>query len=46
MSPPTPQEIQNYKKIADPNNTGRITYEGFKAIVKYWVDKARSEGNL
>ena len=46
MSPPTPQEIQNYKKISDPNNTGRITYEGFKAIVKYWVDKARSEGKL
>ena len=46
MSPPTPQEIQYYKTIADPYNTGRLTYEGFKALIKCWVDKARNEGKL
>ena len=43
---PTPQEIEMAKKIADPNGTGKINFEGFKALTLAGIEKARKEGKL
>ena len=43
---PTDEERAAAKKIADPNGTGRINFEGFKALVEAGIAKARKEGKL
>ncbi len=43
---PTPQELEMAKKIADPNGTGKINFEGFKALTLAGIEKARKEGKL
>ena len=46
MKPPTEEEKAAAKKICDPNNTGRITFEGFKALVQAGIAKGKKEGKL
>ena len=43
---PTPQEKEAGRKIADPYNTGKITFEGFKALIQAGIAKAKREGKL
>ena len=42
--PATEEEIAAYKKIADPNGTGKINFEGFKALVQATVEEAKKAG--
>ena len=42
--PPTEEEIAAAKKVADPNGTGKINFEGFKALVQAMVAEAKKAG--
>ena len=42
--PPTEAEIAAAKKVADPNGTGKINFEGFKALVQAMVEEAKKAG--
>ena len=44
--PPSPEEIVEFQKVLDPENTGKITYEGFERLAKYRIEKAKKEGKL
>ena len=44
--PPTEEEKAAAKKLVDPNNTGKINFEGFKALINAGIAKARKEGKL
>ena len=44
--PPSEEEKAQYKKIVDPENTGKITYEGFVRLIKARIEKAKKEGKL
>ena len=46
MKPPTEEEKAAAKKIADPNDTGKITFEGFKALVQAGIAKGKKEGKI
>ena len=46
MHPPTEEEKAAAKKLVDPNNTGKINFEGFKALINAGIAKARKEGKL
>ena len=46
MKPPTEEEKAAARKIADPNDTGKITFEGFKALVQAGIAKGRKEGKI
>ena len=46
MKPPTEEEKAAAKKIADPNGTRRITFEGFKALCQAGIEKGRKEGKI
>jgi Ca2+-binding EF-hand superfamily protein len=46
MKPPTEEEKAAAKKIADPNDTGKITFEGFKALVQAGIAKGKREGKI
>ena len=46
MKPPTEEEKEAAKKLVDPNNTGRITFEGFKALVQAGIAKGKKEGKI
>ena len=43
---PTEEEKAAAKKLADPNGTGKINFEGFKALVKAAIEKGRKEGKI
>ena len=43
---PTEEERAAAKKIADPNNTGKITFEGFKALIQAAIAKGKKEGKI
>ena len=36
--PPTEEELAQAKKIADPNGTGKVNYEGFKALMTAMIE--------
>ena len=46
MKPPTEEEKAAAKKIADPNGTGRITFEGFKALIHSAIEIGIKEGQI
>ena len=46
MQPPTEEEKAAAKKIADPNGTGRINFEGFKALCQAGIAKGKKEGKI
>ena len=39
--PPTEEELAAAKKIADPNGTGKVNYEGFKALMNSMIEEAK-----
>ena len=39
--PPTEAEIAAAKKVADPNGTGKVNYEGFKALMSAKIEDAK-----
>ena len=41
--PPTEEEIAAAKKIVDPNGTGKINFEGFKALMNAMIEEAKKE---
>ena len=43
---PTDAEKEAARKIADPDGTGKITYEGFFNLMKSQIQKARDMGKL
>ena len=46
MKPPTEEEKAAAKKLVDPNDTGKITFEGFKALIQAGIAKGRREGKI
>ena len=46
MHQPTEEEKAAAKKLADPNGTGKINFEGFKALVHAGIEKGRKEGKI
>ena len=42
--PPTEEEMAAGKKIADPNGTGKINFEGFKALMHVMIEDFKKEG--
>ena len=46
MNQPTEEEKAAAKKLADPNGTGKINFEGFKALVHAGIEKGRKEGKI
>ena len=43
---PTEEQKAELKKILDPNGTGRVTFEGFKALAQAGIAKGKKEGKL
>ena len=43
---PSAEEKEKIKKLVDPNNTGKITFEGFKTIVQAGIAKGKKEGKI
>ena len=43
---PTEEEKEKARKIADPDGTGKITFENFKKLMLAGIEKARKEGKL
>ncbi len=43
---PTPEEKEKAKKLVDPNGTGKINFEGFKALVQAGIAKGKKEGKI
>ncbi len=41
--PPTEEELNQAKKIADPNGTGKINFEGFKALINSYIELYKKE---
>ena len=46
MKPPTDEEKEQIKKIVDPDETGKITYEGFVRLIKAGIEKGKKEGKI
>ena len=44
--PPTEEEKAKFKQLVDPNNTGKIDFEGFKKAVHAGIEKAKQAGKL
>ena len=43
---PTPQEVENAKKLADPQGTGKVTFEGFVNLVKGGIEVMKKKGKI
>ena len=43
---PTPQEVENAKKLADPQGTGKVTFEGFFNLVKGGIEVMKKKGKI
>ena len=39
--PPTEEELAAAKKVADPNGTGKVNFEGFKALMNAMIEEAK-----
>ena len=46
MKPPTEEEKERFKKILDPEGTGKITFEGFVRLANAGIEKAKKEGKI
>ena len=42
----TPEEKEAAKKIADPEGTGKVTYENFVKLIKTSFEKAKAAGKI
>ena len=46
MHQPTEEEKAAAKKLVDPNGTGKINFEGFKALIQAAIAKGKKEGKI
>ncbi len=46
MLPTTDKGKAEFKQITDPNNTGKVNFEGFKKIVLTGIENMKKEGKL
>ena len=46
MLPTTDKGKEQFKQITDPNNTGKVNFEGFKAIIQTGIENLKKEGKL
>ena len=44
--PPTEEEKEAAKKLADPEGTGKVTYENFVKLMHAGIKKARDAGKI
>ena len=43
---PTEEEKEKARKIADPDGSGKVTFENFKKLMLAGIEKAKAEGKL
>ena len=43
---PTEEEKEKAKKIADPEGTGKVTYENFVKFMQALIKRAKDKGKL
>ena len=43
---PTPEEVEGAKKLADPEGTGKVTYENFVKFIKVGIEKGKAQGKI
>ena len=43
---PTPEEVEGAKKLADPEGTGKITYENFVKFIKAGIEQGKAKGKI
>ena len=43
---PTEEEKEKARKIADPDGSGKITFENFKKLMHAGIEKARAAGKI
>ena len=43
---PTPEEREQAKKIADPEGTGKITYENFVKLMKLGIEEMKKKEKI
>ena len=46
MLPTTDKGKAEFKKITDPTNSGKVNFDGFKAIVLQGIENMKKEGKL
>ena len=46
MHQPTEEEKAAAKKLVDPNGTGKINFEGFKALIQAAIAKGKKEEKI
>ena len=46
MLPTTDKGKEEFKQISDPNNTGKVNFEGFKKIVQSGIDNMKKKENV
>ena len=46
MLPTTDKGKEEFKQITDPNNTGKVNFEGFKKIVQTGIDNMKKKENV
>ena len=42
----TPEEKEAAIKLADPEGTGKVTYENFVKLIKFSIEKGKAEGKI
>ena len=46
MLPKTEEGAAEFKKTTDPNNTGKVNFDGFKAIIQLGIENMKKEGKF
>ena len=46
MLPKTEKGNEQFKKTADPNNTGKVNFEGFKNVIQLGIENEKKAGKL
>ena len=43
---PTPEEVEKAKKLADPEGSGKVTYENFVKFIKAGIEQGKAKGKI
>ena len=46
MLPTTDEGRAEFKKVTDPKNTGKVNFDGFKAIIQLGLENMKKAGKL
>ena len=46
MLPTTEKGAAEFKNVVDPNNKGKVNFEGFQAIIKLGIENMKKAGKL